>query len=250
MSSEEHNSPGAQASEEEELPGVDRAPGRQQKARAAQDAPQTNGQSAGEAATGAEAPEDVDEPVNELEAKAAALEEAQKKIQELEDSWRRERADFQNFRKRTQTEKTRIRAEATAGVVHELLAVLDNLDRVLGIQTTNEEVKQYVAGVEMIRQSFLSALEKYRIRPVHPEGQPFDPMTMEAIAIEERGDLQQDTVLEIYQSGYVMEHEDGERQTLRPARVKVGKAGGKGASGSSGTDQAAAEESDGAVAEK
>lgn len=152
------------------------------------------------------------------------LEALRRENAELKDQWQRERAEFANFRKRTLQEKTRGRQEAVANFAHDLIGVLDNLELALQAKSENAEVRNFVNGVEMIRVSFEDVLRKQRVHLVRPQGAAFDPLTMEAIATEERSDLESDTVLEVYQSGCVFEFEGGEIQTIRPARVKVGKA--------------------------
>ena len=110
-----------------------------------------------------------------------------------------------------------------AKFVGSLLPVIDNLDRVLLAPSEDPALKSFISGVEMIRADFLSVLEKENIKAVNPTNDPFDPFSMEAIALEERENLQTDTVIEVYQSGYILEYGEGERQVIRPARVRVGK---------------------------
>ena len=152
------------------------------------------------------------------------LELALEEVQKLKDAWQRERAEFMNFRKRSQLEKGRIRIHSVADFVGGLMPVLDNLDNVLKAKTENKEVQNFVIGVEMIKNEFVSVLEKSNIKIFQPVNEPFDPEFMEAIASEEREELTRDTVLEVFQEGFFMEFEDGQKQVIRPARVKVGKA--------------------------
>ncbi|MEQ9366961.1 MAG: nucleotide exchange factor GrpE [Leptospirales bacterium] len=159
--------------------------------------------------------ENAGEPESELD-------RALREIEELKDSWNRERADFANFRKRTVQERSRAQGEAVARFTRELLDVMDNLDRVLSIESDNPEVQNFVTGVEMIRSSFVGVFQNHNIRVSNPLNETFDPGTMEAIAREDRPDLTTDTVIEVYQSGYTIELGQGETQSLRPARVKVG----------------------------
>ncbi len=74
-----------------------------------------------------------------------------------------------------------------------------------------------------IAYSFVAVLGNHRIRVLQPIGEAFNPLVMEAIASEERAGLERDTVVEVYQAGYVMDFDQGDSQVLRPARVKVGK---------------------------
>ncbi|MCB1306742.1 MAG: nucleotide exchange factor GrpE [Leptospiraceae bacterium] len=234
--SEENKTQNPTAAGEDNPSGVDVAPGRERNANRnatpdsesrsseeavpGQDSNATAGteqEGSATAGTGAEAgpTEETTDP----------LAEARSEIAELKEAWARERADFQNFRKRTVTERQKARQDAHITLAHDILGVMDNLDRMLSMPVENPEVKNYVTGVEMIRQGFLEALAKYNIKPLSVADSPFDPNSMEAIAMENREDLETDMVLEVYQTGYYMELESGDRHVIRPARVKVGKAG-------------------------
>ncbi len=205
--------------------GVDVAPGREERRadednNAANAAANTEG--AGSGAGDEQAPA-ADEGSTQTEGEGESeLEHAQREIAELKDHWNRERADFANFRKRTIVERQKAEGEAVARFTRELLNVLDNLDRVLSMKSDNPEVSNFLTGVQMIRENFIQVLGNHRIRTVNPEGEPFDPSSMEAIAKEDRDDLERDTVLEVYQAGYVIEFSGGDSQVLRAARVKVG----------------------------
>lgn len=194
-----------------------------------------------ESPEGAEA--DAQADTAEAAPEESELEKAQREVAELKDSWNRERADFANFRKRSVAERSRAQGEAVARFTRELLDVMDNLDRVLSIQSDNDEVKNFITGVEMIRTSFAGVFQNNSVRVANPEGEAFNPQTMEAIAREERADLTQDTVVEVYQAGYTIELAPGEVQTLRPARVKVGVAP-KAAAGSDAPEGEAEEATD------
>lgn len=151
------------------------------------------------------------------------LEEARKEAMDMKDAWNRERAEFINFKKRTAQEQIRGRSQAIIGFVQNLLPVLDNLDRVLMTETQDEAVKNFIMGVEMIRTEFVGALQKEKIHASNPMGDSFDPKHMEAIAMEDRSDIDKEQVVEVYQNGYYHDDGEGSRQVIRPARVKVGK---------------------------
>lgn len=151
------------------------------------------------------------------------LEKLKKEAADMKDAWSRERAEFMNFKKRVSQEQARLRVQAVAGFVKELLPVIDNLSRVVSASAEDPAVKDFITGVDMIRSEFMSVLEKENIKRFSPVEEPFDPSIMEAIAMEEQESLAQDTVLEVYQDGFYLESENTGRQVIRPARVKVGK---------------------------
>lgn len=154
------------------------------------------------------------------------LEEARREAAALKDGWTRERAEFQNYKRRMVQETSRMKTHAVADFMAGLLPVLDNLESVLRVDTDNEAVKQFVSGVAMIHKELIGLLDRHNIRIVRPQGEPFNPESMEAIASEVRDDLDREVVLDVFQDGLVMEFEDGIRQVLRPARVRVGRPSG------------------------
>ena len=168
----------------------------------------------------ASSPDDVEK----IESEEDILKKAQEEIEDLRNSWARERAEFMNFRKRTQQERQKQIGDTIATFVQDLLPAFDNLDQVISITTDNSEVKKYIDGVSMIRDNFFQILSNKNIKVLQPTDADFDPQLMEAISSEERKGLKKDVVLEVYQSGYYLEDDDGSRQLLRPARVRVGKA--------------------------
>ncbi|MCR9145328.1 MAG: nucleotide exchange factor GrpE [bacterium] len=234
-----------EATEDNKHPeGIDVADGHREKSEEnAGQNPAANQNAADGAANAGASNPDAEAEATEATAEAkpeSELERAQREIDELKDSWNRERADFANFRKRTVQERARAQGEAVARFTRELLDVMDNLDRVLSIKSDNPEVQNFVTGVEMIRSSFVGVFQNHSIKVSNPLNEAFDPGTMEAIAREDRPDLTSDTVIEVYQSGYTIDLGQGEVQSLRPARVKVGVAP-KGEKGEKGEKAAAVE---------
>lgn len=148
------------------------------------------------------------------------LEKAKQKIASLEDSFLRERAEFQNYKRRTAAEYAKIKGEAVKNFIIKILNPIDNLERVgTGVNVT-DETKPFIDGVGMILRDINGILEKENVTKVSPVGQPFDPTTMEAIASDESEEVKEEIVTEVYQPGYVFT-ENNESFALRPARVKV-----------------------------
>ncbi len=178
-------------------------------------------------------PDEVQKPAAEAAGMDKELEAARAEAAEMRDSWNRERAEFMNYKKRMMAEMGRVKAHAVKTFVTGLLPVLDNLTQVVQTKSEDAAVKSYVQGVEMIRSEFLSVLSRENIKSVRPVGAPFDPMCMEAIALEEREGLEKDEVAEVYQDGFVMTV-DSHEEILRPARVKVARAKGASTAGGEG----------------
>lgn len=163
---------------------------------------------------------EVNEGKSELSSAQEELQKAKKEIAVLNDSLLRLRADFQNHKKRTAEEYTKIKKEAVKNFIIKLLNPLDNLERVGSGSNLSEEMKPFVEGVGMILRELNGILEKENVQKLNPVGQPFDPTIMEAIASEESEDAKEEIVTEVYQAGYVFT-ENNESFALRPARVRV-----------------------------
>lgn len=146
-------------------------------------------------------------------------------VEELKENWARERAEFSNYRKRMQQEILFARNQGVEEFVKKLLPIIDNLELVLSSKNENPEVKNFIFGVEMIRNEFLKILESILIKPMVFVGDKFNPQIMEAIDVEYRENLEEEIVIAVYKKAYVkIDDNDGKKYNLlRAASVKVGK---------------------------
>jgi len=143
--------------------------------------------------------------------KAAELE---KKLAEQKDAFLRLAAEYDNYRKRSVREKEEAYANAKAGVLKELLPVIDNLQRA---ELKGEQgVLDYQKGVEMILAQFAEVLKKLGIECFGEPGDKFDPHCCEAVLHVEDKALGENTVAAVFSKGYKM----GER-VIRSACVSV-----------------------------
>lgn len=134
---------------------------------------------------------------------------------EFHDKYMRKMADLQNLRKRKQQEKKEYVKYAHRDMARDLLEVIDNFDRALeNMEFENESARD---GIQMIREQMLDLLERHHVQSMDAQGDPFDPHRHEALAQEEREDLDQEKVVEVFREGYTL-HD----RVLRPAGVKVG----------------------------
>jgi molecular chaperone GrpE len=141
--------------------------------------------------------------------------------QDLTDKLARRTADFDNFRKRTERERTETYQRALGEVVRRLLPVLDNLQRALDAERVvevkeSEEFRHFLHGVELINRQLGGVLEGLGVEVVPTVGERFDPHVHEAVATEETDAHEPDTVTQEMQRGYRL----GDK-LLRPAMVKV-----------------------------
>jgi molecular chaperone GrpE len=149
----------------------------------------------------------------ELENLLNQVAEAETKKQEYLDALQRERADFTNFRRRVESEKSQMWEQASSEAVKKLLPVLDDLERAIANRQAGDA---WADGIEMVYRKFKSILEKEGIATIEALGQPFDPNLHEAIMQEESQEYESGVVIAVLQQGYL----HGGR-VLRPAMVKV-----------------------------
>ena len=149
----------------------------------------------------------------ELETLQAQLAESQAQTQEYLDALQRERADFMNYRRRTEHENAQVGRVASGGTIKKFLSGIDDLERALAHRP---EADVWADGVELVYRKFLSILEAEGVTRMQAEGQPFDPALHEAIMQEPSDKHESGTVMVVLQQGYLL----GER-VLRPALVKV-----------------------------
>ena len=141
--------------------------------------------------------------------------------QEMNDRLARRQAEFDNFRKRTERERTETYQRSLGEVVRRLLPVLDNLQRALDAERLvevkeSEEFRHFLHGVELINRQLGGVLESLGVEAVPTVGERFDPHVHEAVATEETDAHEPDTVTQEMQRGYRL----GDK-LLRPAMVKV-----------------------------
>ena len=139
-------------------------------------------------------------------------EDANQKIEELTDTLKRLQAEFDNFRKRIEKEKTEFVKYAHADVITNMLPVLDSFELALK-NTTNTE--KLIEGVKIIYAQFYSVLESEGLKQIHATGQKFDPYKHEVL-MKEESEKPEDTVLEEFQKGYILND-----RVIRHSKVKV-----------------------------
>ena len=152
---------------------------------------------------------------------AAMMEQVQKitlERNQLQDQVMRTMADFQNFRKRTQSEAALLRQFATESFVTTLLPVLDNFERTLAHAESGATAEAITEGIRAVGRQLKSALETQNVTRGPSVGAPFDPMIHEAIATVESEEHEDDTIVSEIEPGYKM----GDK-VIRPARVRVAK---------------------------
>ena len=137
------------------------------------------------------------------------------KIAELEDRVKRQMAEFENFRKRTDKEKSQMFEMGAKSVVEKILPVIDNFER--GLENVPEGSDDaFVSGMQMIYKQMTDELDKIGVKPIEAVGQPFDPNIHNAVMQVESEEYESGTVAQELQKGY-MYHET----LVRPSMVSV-----------------------------
>jgi molecular chaperone GrpE len=134
-------------------------------------------------------------------------------MRDVRDRYLRTLADFENYRKRADREKTDFFKYALAELIKDLLPVIDNFDRAL---EHADEGDEFHKGVLLIYKQLFDALQRHGLKPIVDSGVHFDPNIHEAVVTEENPSVPAHTVVAILQKGYFL-HD----RLLRPALVKV-----------------------------
>jgi len=129
----------------------------------------------------------------------------------------RTQADFENYRKRAAKEAAAAGGRAKAGLVRELLPVLDNLERALQLATGGGgNGDAFVEGVRLVHADLVGVLQRSGVESFDPSGEPFDPTLHEALSTRPQDGAHPGTVVEVVEKGYRLND-----TILRPARVVV-----------------------------
>lgn len=171
--------------------------------------------------------ENADESVEEVEETEEVEEATEEEQDELAkvmaerddylDQLQRSRAEFVNYRKRTEMERLRMADLFRADTLKQFLPVIDDFERAVHAVPANEQKAGWMAGITMIQKKLAGVMERAGVEAVDALNQPFDPSLHEAVATEPGS--KGDTVVEVYQKGYRL----GDT-LLRPAMVKTGDA--------------------------
>ena len=172
--------------------------------------------SLGEAAARAGGPE-----LAELLATRAEMKRLEGEVKELRESVARRQADFENYRKRMDRERSDTYNRVVADIAAKLLPVLDNLKRALETEASveaseSDEFRHFLSGVDLIYKQLTGVLDALGVKPVLAEGEQFDPHLHEAVVTEPTDEYEPDTVMQEIVRGFTL----GDK-LIRPALVKV-----------------------------
>ena len=197
------------------------------KAAEASGAPSEDEKAADEAASeDAESTEDTEEGQKEAEdskesgkklfGKKNKKDKKDEKIEELTDRLTRQMAEFDNFRKRSEKEKSQMYEIGAKDIIEKILPVVDNFERGLGSVPEEEKNAPFVEGMEKIYKQLMTTLESVGVKPIEAVGQEFNPDFHNAVMHVEDEGLGENIIAEEFQKGYMYRE-----SVVRHSMVKV-----------------------------
>ncbi|HBO61634.1 MAG TPA: nucleotide exchange factor GrpE, partial [Olsenella sp.] len=160
---------------------------------------------------------------DELQKKLASVEDdieaAKKEAADARERMLRLQADWDNYRRRTAAERLAEKERAAEQLVCSLLPVIDDMERAIehaGATEGDTQMQQFVEGVEAVHAKMLAVLSKEGVEPIDPAGEPFEPLSHQAVGRVEDKEAFDETVAQVYQKGYRM----GDK-VIRTAMVTV-----------------------------
>lgn len=161
--------------------------------------------------------ETIEETMEEAVAEPTEVERLTSELSDMEDKFLRAQAEIANMRNRNKKEREDASKYRAQDLAKELLAPLDNLDRALQIETTDEHGESMKKGIEMVRESMIHALKQAGIVEIESMGNQFDPNLHQAVqTVPQEEGQQSDEIVQVLQKGYIL-HD----RILRPAMVVV-----------------------------
>lgn len=124
------------------------------------------------------------------------------KIEELQDRLRRQMAEFDNFRKRTEKEKSAMYEVGARDIIEKILPVLDNFERGLAAVPEDEKGSSFAEGIEKIYKQFVKTLEDAGVEAIEAKGQQFDPNLHNAVMHVEDDQFGENEISQELQKGY------------------------------------------------
>ena len=155
-----------------------------------------------------ETSDNCDDKVKKLEAE----------LEEWKNSYTRKLAEFQNFTKRKENEVAEMRKYASEGIIVKLLDNIDNLERAVDASKESQNFDSLIEGVNMILNNLKNLLTEEGVEEIEAAGKEYDPYEHKAMITENKEELDDNVVVQVFQKGYKMKG-----KVVRPAMVTVNK---------------------------
>ena len=138
------------------------------------------------------------------------------KIEELTDRLTRQMAEFDNFRKRTEKEKSQMYEIGARDIIEKILPIVDNFERGLSSMPEEEKATPFAEGMEKVYKQLMTTLESIDVKPIEAVGKEFDPNFHNAVMHVEDEELGENIIAEEFQKGYTYRN-----NVVRHSMVKV-----------------------------
>jgi molecular chaperone GrpE len=156
----------------------------------------------------------------ETEGSRQDIESLQQERDSLYERLARTTAEFQNARRRLESDKEQAVAFANSSLIKSLLPVIDNFERALAVDPAKADAATILKGMQIVHDQWMTVLKNQFVETIAPApGAPYDPSTMEALIHQPSDQYPANTVTQLLQNGYSLHG-----RTLRPAQVAVSKA--------------------------
>lgn len=144
----------------------------------------------------------VEETTETVEKELTAEEKLTAELSTQKEQYMRLYAEYENFRKRTQSEKTAIYSDATAKAVEQILPIADSVTMALSSMADKDVPAEFTKGIELIANQLKASFDKLSVTPFGAVGDEFDPNIHNALAKIEDENLGENVVAQVYQTGY------------------------------------------------
>lgn len=162
--------------------------------------------------------EDVKD-IKDVESNTSQISKLTQEVEDLKNGWRRTQADFENYQKRTETQKLEMIELAKADFMTKLMPVLDNFRRSFQHEPDKHNLKNWVMGVEHIEKQLEDILNSEGLIKIKTDiGYKFDPNLHEAISCEKNYKIAADHIIAEIESGWLYKD-----KVLKPSKVRVSK---------------------------
>jgi molecular chaperone GrpE len=135
--------------------------------------------------------------------------------QEYFEGWQRERADFQNYKKRIERDQSSLKGFVTAEIIKKYLVIIDDLELALKNRPASKDCQGWVDGIGLVYQKLISILEGEGVELI-PDNGEFDPNIHEAISQIDHPEFESGTIVEVMRQGYKISE-----RVIRPALVII-----------------------------
>ena len=162
--------------------------------------------------------ETVTIPLKDFASQLEEIDQLKGKINQFSEGWQRERADFDNYRKRIKRDQEKYKQDIKVEIIKKYLVIHDDIELAFKNAPHNKENNNWTQGINLILKKLKGILDDEGVQLIPAEHRMFDPNLHEAISSEDNSELESGQIIEVIKQGYII----GDR-VIRPALVRVAK---------------------------